>query len=151
MNTDSTYTNTHPYTNPEAYEVLQTDLRYASRVYILAFKVQGKFFVETFGEQAQSGGVTILADHQNTLVLQNLKREFPKLDAWVWHQNRMMHAKIICLPDIGATWIGSHNLTKYSWTVNYNLSVRIDKPSFALRTQRQIEEKISKSLPVYPG
>jgi len=151
MNTEAHISHIRTYTNPEAYEVLQTDLRYASQVYILAFKVQARFFIETFGEQAQSGGVSILADYPNTPILQDLKREFPKLDAWTWHNNRMMHAKIICLPDIGATWIGSHNLTRYSWTVNYNVSVRIDKTSFALRTQQQITEKISKSLPVYPG
>lgn len=151
MKTDAHSTHTRSYGNPEAYQALQTDLRYASRVYILAFRVQARFFIETFGEQAQSGGVTILADHPNTPVLQDLKREFPRLDAWVWHHNRMMHAKVICLPDVGATWIGSHNLTRYSWTVNYNVSVRIDRPSFTKETQHQIIERIYTSIPVYPG
>jgi hypothetical protein len=138
------------YCNPQALYTLQTDIRYADFIVILAFKVQQEFFIETFGRHLENHPITMLCHHSNRLVVSQIIKEFPHLTAWYWPENRMMHSKVICMPEIGTTWIGSHNLTRYSWTSSQNVSTRIDCSAFAYEVVAYIRERISRSLPIFP-
>lgn len=137
-------------TNPAYQAALTHDLAQANTAIILAYKIQRAFFCDLFAPLADHGNITLLCDHRMAPIAQDLMRAFPGLSAFTWARNRLMHSKIILLPELEVAYVGSHNLTRYAHTCAINHTVRIAHRSLVEHLHWKILRLLRASKPLAP-
>jgi len=111
--------------NPDALLQLTADLKLETRLRCWTYLLDEPFARRLFAQDNHSYDIKIIADHRQRATLAALARWVPHFSARTWSTNRSMHDKTFLLLDTGLTYIGTHNLTRGSYTMSSNRVVRI--------------------------
>jgi hypothetical protein len=136
--------------NPGALTRLSEDLAHTSEVYVLAFHLDPTFFMQLFASALERGRILVIANHSQTSKLRAIMRECPNLIAYSWSKNRLFHSKVVCLPQLGVTHIGSHNLTRYSYTIAQNFTVRLESVHHCDQVMTAVRRMIRRAVALDP-
>lgn len=133
---------------PDAEPRIRKDLEQPGDVWMLVYNLQLPFYHRVFDEHAEYHVIRILADRTQRIALAILKKTNPTVQIGIWSRAWVMHAKAIVLPGAGVSYVGSPNLTSYSYRRALNLTLRIESPDFTDRLRSEIERRWRLSKPV---
>lgn len=129
---------------------LRRDLTRTGDVLLWAYLLKPDFFLELFAAPLAKNHLWVLADDHQRRILEDLQRTHPKLHVATWSHNRTMHAKTILLPESGIAYFTSANLTRGSWTLSVNTTIRIESEHFVTQMARDFHSafQTAKILPL---
>lgn len=115
-----------------ALELLTEDLANVSHVYAWTYLIEPEFARQLLAEHLKHSQFSTIVDHRQRGVAQKLQQEFPNFNARSWSYNRTMHEKTFIFDRACVVWLGSHNMTKGSYTLSSNRAARIHSVSLAM-------------------
>ncbi len=133
---------------PDAIAKIKRDLETPGDIWILSYYLDLKFFRELILWPTQKRKTYLLADRTQKENLQALKRYDPEIQARIWSKTWVMHCKVILLPRPGIAYIGSPNLSWYSYQRALNITLRIESRPFAEELLGQIQKRWNLGHPV---
>lgn len=133
---------------PDAEQRIRKDLEAPANVWLLVYNLQLPFFRQVFDEPPHRHRIQILADRTQRTLLGILKKASPEIEIRIWSRAWVMHAKAIILPERGITYLGSPNLTPYSYRRALNLTLRIESYEFTDRLHQEIVKRWRLSKPL---
>lgn len=120
-----------------ALQQLRQDLELRGTVYTWTYLIDYDFAADLLGRHLQHSKLYAIIDHRMRGTAAKLQRSYPTFSARSWSYNRTMHEKTFILPETATTWLGSHNMTRGSYTLSMNRSARITSLSLC-KTLEQI-------------
>jgi len=110
---------------PTALERLKADVRQSYTIHCWTYLLERTFFDEVFSDFLKRGRLYMITDHRMRYVAAGLQDTHERFTARSWSYNRTMHEKTFVFPDLNAVTLGSHNLTRGSYTLSNNRTARV--------------------------
>lgn len=133
---------------PDAIPKIRSDLTHPGDVWILSYYLDLRFFHMLFLIDNRDRTVHLLADRTQRDNLRDLKLTNPTIQARIWSKTWVMHCKAILLPGPGIAYVGSPNLSWYSYQRALNITLRIDSRAFADELLGQIQKRWNLANPI---
>lgn len=132
---------------PDALPNLITDLRRPGNLWILAYYIEIPFLDELIPPSDRDSRIHLLTDRSQPHTLALIKHSRPQLQTRIWSKAWVMHTKLIMIPDLPVAYIGSPNLTSYSYHRALNITLRITHTNFLDTLLADITKRWSQSKP----
>lgn len=136
--------------NPHALAQLRVDILEAQELYLQTYLIEPHFFAELFSDFLRRHTIMLLTDNRQRAAASALTATYPKLKARSWSANRTMHTKMILCWPTETSWVGSHNLTRGSWTLSENISIRVAHQPFFQDLKKNFTTTWHVSKPITP-
>ena len=133
---------------PDALPRIEQDLKQPGDVWILSYYLDFGFFRKLLLWPTPTRNTYLLADRTQRENLQDLKRYDPNIQARIWSKTWVMHSKVILLEHPGIAYVGSPNLSWYSYQRALNITLRIDSRAFADELLAQIQKRWNVANPI---
>jgi phosphatidylserine/phosphatidylglycerophosphate/cardiolipin synthase-like enzyme len=134
--------------NPECLEHLKADIKDATQADMQTYLLEPSFFAELFTDFLKRAIVNVVTDARQRPTAALLLATHNNLRIRTWSGNRTMHTKMILLHPMAITYIGSHNLTRGSFSMSENATLRTDDPDIYNLTLNRFIERWKNSKPV---
>lgn len=109
----------------ETLEHLERDLQTAGNLYGWMYLLNSMWTENLLRNQADNVMTRMIVDHRMKATAAELQSRSRRFEAWSWSYNRTMHDKTLFFPVAGLIYIGTHNMTKGSYWLSENRSIRI--------------------------
>jgi hypothetical protein len=145
--------NVEIYGLTDALQKLRQDIYAATNIYTWTFLIDPTFFIDLFDTFLESKRLYSIVDHRMRGLCSDLNRTYPNFVARSWSYNRTMHEKTFLFSPQNVAWMGSHNLTRGSYTMASNRSARIVSSQLfgALHTAWYMDWERARPIPASPA
>jgi hypothetical protein len=113
----------------QALKSLEHDLEYGGDVYGWIYLIEPDWFEKLLKEKQKNTETWLILDHRMTAIAKELENKIATLHTWTWSYNRTMHDKTLFFPQRGIVHFTTRNLTKGSFWLSKNKSLRIQNAS----------------------
>ena len=142
--------NAQPLENPDALKAIKWDIAHSSLAYAQTYLLEEKFFDELFHVYLLNFDLHILTDHRQKPIAKQLLARYNHLHIRTWSTNRTMHTKTLLFWPSQSLYCGSHNLTRGSFSMSANTTIRIETPAIFSQYLTLFKAMYDRSRPVTP-
>lgn len=142
--------NTQLLDNPNCLAALKYDIAHSSLMYVQTYLLEKVFFAELFAEYLKRFPIQLLTDHRQAPLARELLTEHDNLTIKTWSRNRTMHTKMLLLWPQQTVYVGSHNLTRGSFSMSDNNTIRVADAAFFTDSLAKFHALYKHGRPVAP-
>lgn len=135
-------------TGAETLHVFRGDLSLHGNAFAWGYLLNEKFTEAVLEAREKTATISMIIDHRMLGVAARLQQKFPNFAAWSWSYNRTMHDKTWVFPAQGVIYIGTYNLTKGSYWLSLNRTVRIRSQAMTAQLMHMWNEDRQKATKV---
>jgi phosphatidylserine/phosphatidylglycerophosphate/cardiolipin synthase-like enzyme len=127
-------------TGPDALDAMRRDIAESGDVFAWMYLIEEGWAREMLARQPHDTPMQIIVDQRSAAIAARIQSEDKRFEAWAWARNRTMHDKTYIFPLPGITYIGTHNMTRGSYTLSRNRSARIESHALSKAMLKQWHE-----------